>query len=94
LGNDGFFLAPEVAPFWLWLSRVLRKAHVAELIHILPGVKKHPTEPGTFIVDTGIARLFPLQIFHLLGLRKQRWLNRQLVVSRRLYDTRGPFVRN
>lgn len=94
LGNDGFFLGREVAPFWLWLSKVLRKSHLVDLIHLLPGVKKHPTEAGTLIVNTRIARLFPLQVFHLLGLRKRRENGNQLVVSRRLYDTRSPFTTN
>lgn len=92
LGNDGFFLAREVAPFWLWLSKVLRKSRISDLMHLLPGVKKHPSEAGTIIVNTRIAKLFPLQIFHLLGFRKRREVGNQLVVSRRLYDTRSPFT--
>ena len=92
LGNDGFFLAREVAPFWLWLSKVLRKSRLADLMHLLPGVKRHPSEKGTVIVNTRVARLYPLQIFHLLGFRKRRQMENQLVVSRRLYDTKSPFV--
>ena len=91
-GNDGFFLAREVAPFWLWLSKILRKSRIADLMRLLPGVKKHPSEAGTILVNTKVARLFPLQIFHLLGFRKRREIGNQLVVSRRLYDTKSPFV--
>lgn len=91
-GNDGFFLAREVAPFWLWLSKILRKSRIADLMHLLPGVKKHPSEAGTILVNTKVARLFPLQIFHLLGFRKRREIGNQLIVSRRLYDTKSPFV--
>jgi predicted deacylase len=92
LGNDGFFLVREVAPFWLWLSKVLRRSRLADLMHLLPGVKRHPKEKGTVIVDTRVARLYPLQIFHLLGFRKRRQMKNQLTVSRRLYDTKSPFV--
>lgn len=90
-GSDGFFLGREVAPFWLWLSGVLRKSRIPNLIGMLPGVKKHPSEAGTFIVNTKVAKLFPLQIFHLLGFRKRREIGNQLIVSRRLHDTKSPF---
>jgi succinylglutamate desuccinylase len=92
LGNDGFFIGREIAPFWLWLSKILRKSHISDFMHFLPGVTRHPSEAGTFLVNTSVARIFPLQIFHLLGLRKRRWINNKLVVSRRLYDTKSPFV--
>ena len=46
---------------------------------------------GTLIVDTNIARLFPLQVFHLLGFRRRRWVGNKLVVSRRKHDTDAPF---
>lgn len=92
LGNDGFFIGRKIAPFWLWLSKVLRKSHIADFMHFLPGVKRHPSEAGTFLVNTSIASIFPLQIFHLLGFRKRRWIDKKLVVSRRLYDTKSPFV--
>ncbi|MCB1025709.1 MAG: aspartoacylase, partial [Acidobacteria bacterium] len=90
-GEDGFFLGREISPFWLRLSRILRKLRLGGLIHLLPGVKKHPVDSETLIVNTAIARLLPLQIFHLLGFRKRRWRNDQLVVSRRSHDTVSPF---
>jgi len=42
------------------------------------------------IINTHIARILPLQIFHLLGLRRRRWIDNYLVVSRRAYDLAGP----
>lgn len=92
-GEDGFFIGREIAPFWLRLSLALRKLKIANLMHILPGVSRHPTDDETLLVDTRIARFFPLQIFHLLGFRKRRWRNNKLVVSRRKYDTFSPFKR-
>ena len=41
---------------------------------------------GTLLVNTRIAHWFPLEIFHLLGFRKQRADGRTLVVSRRVFD--------
>lgn len=92
LGEDGFFLGREISPFWLWLSEVLRKAKIPLFVHWLPGVKKHETEEGVYRINTKIARFFPLQIFHLLGFRKRRQAGDKLVVSRRLHDTKSPFV--
>lgn len=91
LGEDGFFIGRVIAPFWLRLSAVLRKLNVAGLMHLLPGVKRHPTEYGTLLVNTRIARFFPLQIFHLLGFRKRRLKDNKLIVSQRRYDEVSPF---
>jgi hypothetical protein len=59
----------------------------------LPGVWRDPADADSLVVNTRVARLFPLQIFHLLGFRKRRWRNHHLIVSRRRFDTRSPFVR-
>ncbi len=92
-GEDGFFLGREISPFWLTLSRVLRKLKIGDLMRFLPGVKRDLSDPETLIVNTGIARVLPLQIFHLLGFRKRRWRNDKLIVSRRKYDTTSPFLK-
>lgn len=91
LGEDGFFIGREVAPFWLWLSGVLRSRNIARWMHLLPGVARHPKNDRSLIIDTRIARFFPLQVFHLLGFRKRRWRDNQLIVSRRRHDTKSPF---
>lgn len=90
-GEDGFFIGREVARFWLWLSAVLRGLKFNDFVRILPGVWRHPTDAESLVVNTRIARFFPLQIFHLLGFRKRRWRDNKLVVSRRRYDTKSPF---
>jgi len=91
LGEDGFFLARRVKRFWLAVSWLLRKTRIPALAPLLPGVSRDPKDPYTVIVDTRIARLVPLQIFHLLGFRKRRWSAQKLVVSRRRHDTVSPF---
>ena len=91
LGEDGFFIGRRIRPFWLWLSALLRRMRIADLMHFLPGV--HPTERGREVlrVDTAVARFFPLQVFHLLGFRKLRWAGESLIVSRRKHDLESPF---
>ncbi|MEQ1606259.1 MAG: succinylglutamate desuccinylase/aspartoacylase family protein [Pyrinomonadaceae bacterium] len=91
LGEDGFFIGRQISPFWLWLSGVLRRIGIQKIIHILPGVSRSPGSASTLLVNTRIARILPLQIFHLLGFRRRRWEGNKLVVSRRMHDTRGPF---
>lgn len=92
LGEDGFFIGRAISPFWLWLSAILRRMRIPDLVHFLPGV--HSTDEGREVlrVDTGVARLFPLQVFHLLGFRKLRWHDRSLFVSRRRHDLNSPFA--
>lgn len=90
LGNDGFFLVREVKRFWLKLSALLRKLKVGHYIHLLPGVRRDPINENFLIINTRIARILPLQIFHLLGFRRLRWTDKYLVVSRRAYDLVGP----
>jgi hypothetical protein len=91
LGEDGFFIGREVAALWLWLSGVLRRLNIGQLMPLLPGVRRHPTDAMSLVVNTRVARFFPLQIFHLLGFRKRRWRDDHLIVSRRRHDTRSPF---
>ena len=92
LGEDGFFVGREVAPFWLWLSGVLRRLRLQGLMPILPGVYR-TSDPDTLEINTRVARFFPLQIFHLLGFRRLRWSKDRLVVSRRKFDAASPFVK-
>lgn len=91
LGEDGFFVGREVAPFWIWLSGIVRRLKLAILMPLLPGVRRSETDNETLEVNTAIARFFPLQIFHLLGFRKRRWDGDTLRVSRRKFDTVSPF---
>lgn len=83
LGDDGFFLARVVRPFWLSMSRVLRRSGVPKLMHLLPGVRRQIDNPNVLFVNTRLARFFPLQVFHLLGYRRMRWSDEWLAVTRR-----------
>ena len=90
LGDDGFFLAREVKRFWLNVSALLRKMKIGNYVHWLPGVRRTRENADVISVNTHIARVLPLQIFHLLGFRRLRWTDKYLVVSRRAYDLEGP----
>jgi succinylglutamate desuccinylase len=93
LGEDGFFTGRQISGFWLWLSALLRRIGVQYWVRILPGVRQDRDDPDTLIVNTSVARIFPLQVFHLLGFRRRRWIGKTLVVSRRRHDIDSPFAR-
>jgi len=82
-GDDGFFVIREFRPFWLTVSRILRHTRADQLLRALPGVRRHPTLEDTLVIDVRVARFVALQIFHLLGYRKQKQVGRVLVMSRR-----------
>jgi len=82
-GEDGFFIVREFSSFWLWVSKTMRRLGLASGIHLLPGIRKHPTRTDVFVVDTHVARWYALQILHLLGFRRVREDGDVLVVERR-----------
>ncbi len=83
LGNDGFFLVREVHPFWLRLSAWMRAIRLDRLAHLLPGVRRAPEDAATLIVDRRVARWLTVEVFHLLGFRKERADGALLRFSRR-----------
>lgn len=83
LGEDGFFLARRVRRFWLWLARWLRSAGVAGLLPLLPGIRRDPVDADTLLANPKVARWFVVEIFHLLGFRKERPRGERLAFSRR-----------
>jgi predicted deacylase len=85
-GADGFFVVREVKPFWLQVATGARHLHCENILPWLPGVHRHPTLPDTLLVNPRIARWLVLELFHLLGFRKQRPAGQYLVVSRRPHD--------
>lgn len=89
-GEDGFFIARPVHMFWLRLSSLLRRLRIDVLLTWLPGVRRAGDRGLGLVVDTRVARWFPLEIFHLFGYRKRRQNGNTLVVSRRAFDFDGP----
>jgi succinylglutamate desuccinylase len=82
-GEDGYFVAREVAPFWLGVSEWLRRARAHRLLPYLPGVARHPAHGSTLIVDPRVARTRVADIMHLCGYRKRRPEGGRLLFSRR-----------
>ena len=83
MGDDGFFLMREFSPFWLTVSSVLRRMRVDTVAHWLPGVRRDPLRADALMVNKRIARWFALELFHLLGYRRERSNGRYLTVSKR-----------
>ncbi|MEO1085677.1 MAG: aspartoacylase, partial [Acidobacteriota bacterium] len=69
-GEDGFFLVRPVKPLWLLISKWVRRLDAQRILPVLPGVKRHPEEADTFIVDQQTARYLARELFHLLGYRR------------------------
>ncbi|MBK9384172.1 MAG: succinylglutamate desuccinylase/aspartoacylase family protein [Planctomycetes bacterium] len=82
-GDDGFFLAREVRSIWLRVSTALRALRIDRLVPLLPGVTRDAEEPETLLADPRIARWWTVEIFHLLGYRRQRARHALLAFSRR-----------
>ena len=82
-GEDGFFLAAAVRPFWIRLSAWIRPLRLDRLCHWLPGVDRHPEEEGALLVNPGIARWYSLELFHLLGFRRRPSKGARLVMVHR-----------
>jgi len=94
-GEDGFFLVREFSPFWLRVSYLLRRARADRFARWLPGVRQDADAPDTLHVNRRVARLYALQLFHLLGFRSVEDTGDHLVVRRRRFDearfiARGP----
>lgn len=82
-GEDGFFVVREFSPVWLRVSAGLRRARADRFVHWLPGIRRHPEDPETLLVNRRVARWFALDLLHLLGYRRVRERGRGLVVRRR-----------
>lgn len=85
-GDDGFFLTRDVRRAWLTLSTLLRRIRADRIAPFLPGVRRHPYIPGAVIVDRRVARWYTVEVFHLLGFRREVEQGRSLILSRRHFD--------
>ncbi len=83
-GNDGYFLGRDVLPFWLGVSRWLRRLRLQWTLRLLPGVSRDPHDPSALLVDPRIARFQVTNLFHLFGYRRCRPRDEHLVFTRRL----------
>tara|TARA_R110001632_G_scaffold178480_4_gene298247 strand:+ start:1061 stop:2230 length:1170 start_codon:yes stop_codon:yes gene_type:complete len=80
-GDDGFFIISKVSKFWLFLSRVVRKLGLYQILRLLPGVKK--ASHYTLRVNPKTARFLTTKIFHLFGYRKRVKRGERLYFTKR-----------
>lgn len=91
-GNDGFFLVREFLPFWLKVSKFVRTRRLERILHYLPGIRKHPDNNSSLIVNRKIARWYVMEVLHLFGYRRKTTENGKLVVTKRKYDINEPDI--
>ena len=84
LGEDGYFLARRVRGVWLWLAKQLRALRLGDLLPALPGIRRAPEDRNTLLADPRVARWFLVEVFHLLGFRKESERGALKAFSRRV----------
>lgn len=89
-GRDGFFIVKKVSRFWLFISSIVRRLRIDRKLHLLPGVKHHPELKSGYIINRRIAKIFALQVFHLLGFRLEKTINSTFIMKRREFDFAPP----
>ncbi len=82
LGSDGFFWGRAVTEARLLASEVLRRLEFERVLPFLPGVSRCKDDSSRLIVNTKIARLYPLDVFHFFGYRRIRERGSELTVER------------
>ncbi|MDQ3031124.1 MAG: succinylglutamate desuccinylase/aspartoacylase family protein [Myxococcota bacterium] len=81
-GDDGFFWGRPVSELRMRASEAIRRTHLDRALHLLPGVTRDPQCPDRLRVNTRIARLYPLDVFHAFGYRRIRQNGKELTVER------------
>jgi succinylglutamate desuccinylase/aspartoacylase family protein len=82
LGDDGFFWGRAVGPARMRLSEGARRLGLHRVLHCLPGVRRDRNHPDRLLVSKRVARLYPLDVFHVFGYRRIRESGRTLAVAR------------
>lgn len=85
-GEDGYFVARAIDPFWLQLSAGLRRLGADRAVPFVPGVRPHPREPDTYVVQPTFGPNLAKHLFHLFGYRRVRPQGNRLEFSRRKPD--------
>ena len=82
-GSEGFFIIKAIPPFYLKLSKWLRRLKPERLLVILPGVSWANKNEGVLQVNLSIARFFAKSIFHLLGYRHKQIMRKHVFLYNR-----------
>lgn len=76
LGSDGFFWGREVSERHLALASSLRKLRIDRLLRFLPGIRRDPERSDGLRANAIAARVYPRDVFHMLGYRRIRSADR------------------
>lgn len=87
---DGFFLIRRVAKFRLGLSFALRRWNLHRALRFLPGVNRVGADDHLLAIDTSVAGRHFEGILHLMGYRRKKCRDGQILFARAKYDHRGP----
>jgi succinylglutamate desuccinylase len=82
-GEDGYFIAREVAPFWLGVSEALQRLRADAIVSRLPGVERVNGSATELRVDPHVARSYVIELMHLVGYRRGRDTDTRFAFSRR-----------
>lgn len=82
-GDDGFFIITKISRIWLTLSAIVRKMKLDNILRLLPGIKKDPSNAYTLIVNPKTAKFWVIKIFHLFGYRKRVIKDNKLYFTKR-----------
>ncbi len=82
LGSDGFFWGRPMSQARLTLAERVRRLRLDRLLPLLPGVRRDPSHPDRLRASTRIARLYPLEVFHVFGYRRITEDGSELIVAR------------
>lgn len=87
-GAEGFFWGRELSPTRTRISAALRHMKVDRFLRLLPGIERTMDESKDgkgktrLMVDTRLSALYPREMFHMLGFRRIRNQEAQLIVER------------
>jgi len=81
-GDDGFFWGRAVGSTRMRLGDSARRLGLDRVLPYLPGVRRDRRHPDRLVVDKRVARIYPLDVFHVFGYRRIRESGRTLTVAR------------
>ncbi len=84
LGSDGYFWGREVSPARLRVARWLRGLGAEVLLGLLPGVSRDGRHPTRYVVNAGMERLMPREVFRMFGYRRERRRGGELTIERQV----------
>ena len=93
-GYEGFYYIRSIPPFFLALSKYLRRLKVDGWIALLPGVAWASSKRETLILNKSVARFFARPLFHLLGYRARTMNDTHLLLKNRERNSKKGYYKN